>query len=153
MLNISPRCSKCLFFFLEPPEHIRRNYSCLDLHLYLSLVLLPLHYSPIFWLMLIEIQALSFWKNHFMSTCQYCTVRNKSKMTRLSNHMLQEAVQCGYAGSTRISKVLTRILCSVSYVSKLILQKKKKKMGSFHSFIPNCHCHGYNILSLRDAEG
>lgn len=90
-------------------------------------------------------------ENHFMSTCQYCPWRNKSKMIRLSNHMLREAVQRGYAGWTRISEVLTRISCSVSYVSKLILLKKT--MGSFHSFIPNCHCHGYNILSLRDAEG
>lgn len=88
-------------------------------------------------------------ENHFMSTCQYCTRRNKSKMTRLSNHMLREAVQHGYAGWTRISEVLTRLSCSVSCVSKLILLKKM--MGSFHSFIPNCHCHGYNILSLRDC--
>lgn len=97
-----------------------RNYSCLVMCLYMSLLLLPLYLCPMSRLMLIEIWALSVCKTTLCQHVNSCTRRNKSKTTTLSNHTVHRAERNGYAGQRRICGVLTRISSGTSYVSELI---------------------------------
>ncbi len=132
--------AKCLLCSWSSQLASGRNYSCLVMCLYMSLLLLPLYLCPMSRLMLIEIWALSVCKTTLCQHVNSCTRRNKSKTTTLANHMVQRAERNGYAGQRRICGVLTRI-----FTWHILCFKINPAAKLWVLFIPNSHCHGYNV--------
>lgn len=78
-VSVFSRYAKCLFCSWSSQLASGRNYSCLVMCLYMSLLLLPLYLCPMSRLMLIEIWALSVCKTTLCQHVNSRTRRNKSK--------------------------------------------------------------------------
>lgn len=132
--------AKCLFCSQSSQLASGRNYSCLVMCLYMSLLLLPLYFCPMFRLMLIEIWALSVCKTTLCQHVNSRTRRNKSKNYHIvKSHGAQSRVQRIRRPAENLrgfDKDFTwHILCfRINPAAKLWVL-----------FIQNSHCHGYNV--------